>query len=107
MAGSVVPAVIGEPADAGYVHEILGLVTVHVHPVPLAAVGVNCEGNESVTVTGWVSDDGLEPGTWAVNFTLAAVPDPTTAPLEAPFTVLVIASVGAAWRFAATRLLNW
>jgi hypothetical protein len=70
-------------------------------------VGVNCEGNVSVTVTGEVSDEGLVLGTDAVNFTLAAVPDPATAPLEAPLTVLVIASVGAAWRFATVRLLNW
>jgi hypothetical protein len=77
------------------------------HPVPLSAVGVNCEGNVSVTVIGEVSDEGLPLVTEAVNFTVAAVPDPATAPLAAPLTVLAIASVGAAWRFATVRLLIW
>ena len=78
------------------------------NPVAVIVPSVNCEGNVSVTVIGEVSDEGLPLGTEAVNFTVAAPPAPNVTPLpEEPLTVLVIANVGAAWRFEIVRLLIW
>jgi hypothetical protein len=49
IGGSAVPAVSAVPVV--YVHEMLGLVTVQVYPVPEAAVGTSDAGKVSVTTT--------------------------------------------------------
>jgi hypothetical protein len=86
------------------VHEILGLVTVQVQPVPEAAVGTSEAGKLSVTTTFCDSLAALPLATEGVNVTVEVEPALRT-PL--PLSVLVRANDGAAVRLETCKRLIW
>ena len=82
----------------------MGLVTVHVQPVPDAAVGTRADENVSVTMIGCDSLTALEVGTEGVNVTLAVELGAITPP---PLSVFVNDNEGDAVRLVTCSWLIW